>query len=190
MLHVFINKTKYEFESPEQTGRSLKERAGIPLDDALFLDQPHEDKLIANDATITIKNGNHFHSQPAANYGGVSITSETLGASAFDVLPQAGGWTFVVIRDFALPSAYTPSKVRLLLKLPPTFPDAAPDMFWTAPSVRLKRGASPQGTSMETLLGEPWMRFSWHLLPGAWRPGLSTLRDFMRCVKARFAKSN
>lgn len=190
-VHVFINKTKYEFDQAQQTGRSLKERASIPLDDALFLDQPHEDKLITNETVVSLKNGDHFHSQPAANYGGgVAVTAETLGAATFDVVPQPGGWTFVVVKEFALPEAYEPSVVKLLVKLPPTFPDGAPDMFWTTPAVRLKRGASPQGTSLEPLLGESWMRFSWHLVPGAWRPGVSTLRDFMRCVRARFAKLN
>ena len=189
-VHVFINKAKYEFDNAQQTGRSLKERAGIPLEDALFFDEPHEDKLITNETTISIKNGDHFHSQPAANYGSPHITAEALGAPTFEVVPQPGGWTFVVVKDFMLPETYVPAVVKLLVKLPPTFPDGAPDMFWTEPSVRLKNGGAPQGTAMEPVLGESWMRFSWHLVPGAWRPGISTLRDFMRCVRARFAKSN
>jgi hypothetical protein len=43
---------------------------------------------------------------------------------------------------------------------------------------------------MENLLGMDWQRFSWHLTPGAWKPGVSTLRDFMRCIAARFLRKD
>jgi hypothetical protein len=49
-------------------------------------------------------------------------------------------------------------------------------------------GASPRGTTTENLLNAPWQRFSWHLSPGAWRPGVSTLRDFLRCIIGRFER--
>jgi hypothetical protein len=90
--------------------------------------------------------------------------------------------------DFGLPDAYTPNRVRLLVKLPPTFPDAAPDMFWVHPAVRCQNGTMPRATSSEYLLAEEWQRFSWHLVSGAWQPGVSTLRDFLRCVAARFQR--
>jgi hypothetical protein len=66
---IFINSTKYEVHSASQTGRSLKELGHIPFTDVLFLEQPHEDKVIGNDTTIEIENGEHFRSSPPANYG-------------------------------------------------------------------------------------------------------------------------
>jgi hypothetical protein len=189
-VHVFINRQKYEFDSPEQTGRTLKERAGIALTDVLFLDRPHEDEVIGNDAKITLKDGEHFHSGPPANYGHVSVDAAAVGAAKVEVLSQPDGWTFVIVSDYTLPNGYQPVSVRLLVKLAPTFPDAAPDMFWVFPALHTATGAVPQGASMEPVLSEQWQRFSWHLNPGSWRPGVSTLRDFMRCVRSRFEKGN
>lgn len=189
---VTINRKRYVFADAHQTGRTIKERAGIPLSDVLFLDRPHDDEVIADGHKITLKCGDTFHSAPPANYGkvGLELNPENVGFARFDVLPQPDGWVFLIVHDYELPDAFQPYAVRLLVKLPPLFPEAAPDMFWVSPEVRLANGAAPQGTSMETVLGQPWQRFSWHLLPGAWSPGMSTLRDFMRCVRARAEKRN
>lgn len=187
---VTINRKEYEFADPHQTGKSIKERAGIPLSDVLFLDRPHEDEVIANDAKIKLKCGDCFHSAPPANYGGAALHVERIGFERFEVVQQPGGWTFLIVNDYPMPDGFKPDVVRLLIKLPPQFPDAAPDMFWLNPEVRTPSGTNPQGTSVEVLLGGRWQRFSWHLLPGAWSPGTSTLRDYMRCVRARLEKRN
>lgn len=193
-IHVFINKQKHDLASPNQSGASLKALAGIALGDALFLQQPGEDLVIANEATVTLKNADHLHSQPPADYGStdafdVAILTEAGIDRALVTLHSApGGWTFLVLSDYRLPEGYTPSRVQLLLKLPPTFPEAAPDMFWVFPAVRVSNGSMPRATSSEHLLGQDWQRFSWHLAPGAWTPGVSTLRDFLRSVTARFQR--
>jgi hypothetical protein len=190
-IHIFINRTKYEVVQADQNGQSLKELGGISLGDVLFLQQPGEDKVIRNDTHIAVKDGDHFHSSPPADYGSVAVTVEGwVPAEGPTQLRQPDGWTFLMFERFSIPPDYTPASVRLLVKLPPGFPDAAPDMFWVQPPVCLAGGAVPAGTTMETVLGEPWQRFSWHLQPGSWRPGISELRDFMRCVRARFERRN
>jgi hypothetical protein len=68
-IHIFINKKKFDLDNPIQTGASLKHLAGILLNDVLFLQQPHEDEVIPNDKEIALKNGDHLHSQPPADYG-------------------------------------------------------------------------------------------------------------------------
>lgn len=188
---VTINAKPYEFSDPHQTGRTLKERAGIPNTDVLFRDRPGEDEVIPDDAKIVLKCDDRFHSAPPANYGNTpAISPSDVGSDRFETLAQPDGWTFLVVPDFPLPDAFMPRSTRLLIKLPPLFPDAAPDMFWVSPPVRTVSGGAPQGTSSEQLLGVEWQRFSWHLLPGAWRVGSSTLRDYLRCVRARFEKRN
>jgi hypothetical protein len=187
---VTINRKDYEFADPHQTGRTIKERANIPLTDVLFLDRPHEDEVIADDTKVTLKCGECFHSAPPANYGRPAIDAASVGFDRFDVAAQPDGWTFLIVKEYPLPDGFLPNVARLLVKLPPSFPDAAPDMFWLDPQVRTASGGAPQGTSIECLLGGQWQRFSWHLLPGAWRPGTSTLRDYMRCVRARLEKRN
>jgi hypothetical protein len=187
---VKINNKEYTFADPHQTGQSLKTRAVIPLTDVLFLDRPREDEVIANDSKITLECDQCFHSEPPANYGGPPIDAASVGFDRFELLPQPDGWTFLVVHDYPIPDGFTPNRTRLLVKLPPLFPDAAPDMFWLNPHVRTSSGAMPQGASVEAVLDGQWQRFSWHLQAGAWQPGTSTLRDFMRCVRGRLEKRN
>lgn len=189
-IHIFINKHKYSIDNPVQTGASLKQLAGIPLTDVLFLQQPGEDDVIANDAKVTLKNGAHLHSQPPADYGfgPTDIDEAGIAAGRAAIHPAADGWSFLVISDYAVPAGYSTGRVELLVKLPPTFPDAAPDMFWIHPAIKAPSGVLPRGTTIEQLIGKDWQRFSWHLAPGAWKPGLSTLRDYLRCIAARFLR--
>jgi E2/UBC family protein E len=187
---VTIDSKEYEFADPNETGRSLKERAGVALADVLFLDRPHEDEVIADDTKVTLKCGDCFHSAPPANYGNSALSAESVGFERFIAATQPDGWTFLIVSGYPIPDGFSANEVRLLIKLPPAFPDAAPDMFWVQPQIKTVSGAAPQGTSAETLLGEEWQRFSWHLAAGAWRPGTSTLRDYMRCVRARLEKRN
>src|SRR5262245_56514450 len=189
-IHIFINKQKYELEHPVQTGAALKQLAGIPLSDVLFLQRPGDDEVIGNDARVTLKNGDHLHSQPPADYGlgPAQLAEAGLVSERATLHAEPGGWRFLVIADYELPAGFQPNLVELLVKLPPGFPDAAPDMFWVHPPVRTASGSQPRSTSMERLLGKDWQRFSWHLSGGAWKPGVSTLRDFLRCICGRFLR--
>ena len=188
-IHVFINRRKYDLAHPIQTGASLKQLAGVPLGDVLFLQSRGDDEVIANEAKVELKNGDHLHSQPPADYGSDAaavLCDADLAPERVALHHESNGWKFLVISDYPLPTGFTPNRVQLLVKLPPGFPDAAPDMFWVFPAVRAPGGCVPRSTCNERLLGKHWQRFSWHLAPGAWRPGVSTLRDFLRCVAARF----
>lgn len=189
-IHIFINKQRYEIEHAAHTGAALKHLAGIPLSDVLFLQRPGDDEVIGNDAKVTLKNGDHLHSQPPADYGlgTAQFVAAGLAPERATLHPEAGGWSFLVISDYDLPGGFQPSRVQLLVKLPPGFPDAAPDMFWVHPAVRTANGSQPRSTSTERLLGKDWQRFSWHLASGAWKPGVSGLRDFLRCISARLLR--
>ncbi|MCA9493209.1 MAG: hypothetical protein KC621_24930 [Myxococcales bacterium] len=155
----------------------------------LFLQQPGPDLVVRNDSAVTLKNGDQLHSQPAADYGGVDQLADAgLATDKVKLHPQPDGWTFLVVDDFDIPVEYGPHRVQLLIKLPPLFPDAAPDMFWVRPAVHVANGTLPRGASHEVLLQQEWQRFSWHLASGAWKPGVSTLRDYLRCVRGRFER--
>lgn len=191
-IHVFINKTKYDLNDPVQTGASLKRLANIKLEDVLFLQARGEDQVIANDQTITLKNGDHMHSQPPADYGldATQLQAAGLDTANATIHPQKGGWSFLVISGYSLPKGFQPDVVDLLIKIPPQFPDAQPDMFWVHPAVKAPNGSLPRATCMEPLLDRQWQRFSWHLASGAWQPGVSTLRDYMRCVSGRLLRKD
>ncbi|MGE3957424.1 MAG: multiubiquitin domain-containing protein [Vicinamibacterales bacterium] len=189
-IHIFINKKQYDIHEHVQAGAALKQLAGIPAGDVLFRQRPGDDEVIADDAKVTLKNGDHFHSQPSADYGlgAAQLADAGLSPGRASLHVEPGGWEFLVVADYELPAGFQPNKVELLVKLPPGFPDAAPDMFWVHPPVRTASGSQPRATSIERLLGKEWQRFSWHLSGGAWTPGVSTLRDFMRCICGRFLR--
>ena len=185
-IRININRTEYRIERRPYTGLELKQLAGINPSDTLFLEGRCEDEVVPNEGTIRPRKCDEFYSCPPAQYG---EDTADLPESA-TILPQPTGWRFVVMDGFAVPGDYAPRAVRLLVKLPPTFPEGAPDMFWVQPQLRLASGGVPRQTRTEEIMGESWQRFSWHLQPGAWKPGISTLRDFLRAVADRLQRGD
>jgi hypothetical protein len=102
-----------------------------------------------------------------------------------DIIP-ANGALHIVIRDFELPEAYIPAKTELLIILPAGYPNAALDMFWTAPDVMLKNGSWPTtATHHEDHHGKNWQRWSRHI---AWRAGQDNLRTFITAIRKEINK--
>ena len=94
-----------------------------------------------------------------------------------------GGFVTVVIRGLPMPAGIEPRTSDLLLRLPPGFPDAAPDMFWLDPPVRGPSGGTIAGTeSMQSFLGRNWQRWSRHI-QGQWRPGVDNLVTYLAYVR-------
>ena len=102
----------------------------------------------------------------------------------FDVIDVAG-WAHVTIHEYKLPEGFQPAVTNLLIKLPPGFPDAAPDMFWTLPHVTLTRTAAapPNADQLEPQSdGQVWQRFSRHLQT-PWRPGIDDLDSWLATIE-------
>jgi hypothetical protein len=107
------------------------------------------------------------------------------------VVRQVGSELHVLIRDFPFPEAYSPRSADLLLRLPPGYPDAAPDMFWTRPDVKLANGGVPQncehhevpgaGAGVEVYENIPWQRWSRHF-QGGWQVGRHGLHFFVGSI--------
>lgn len=55
---------KLEFDTSQVTGRTIKDRAGVPLDNDLARREGQKLELVTNDDTITIRNGDRFVSLP------------------------------------------------------------------------------------------------------------------------------
>jgi hypothetical protein len=102
----------------------------------------------------------------------------------FEVVVEAN-MICVVLKEFDLPSGYSPENVDLLLRLPLQFPEAGPDMFWTSPDVRYLRGGSPPQTQVqEHHVGRTWQRWSRHFGQSNWRPGVDDLRSYVRLIRS------
>lgn len=99
---------------------------------------------------------------------------------------QDSGFVCLVIRDFALASRYTPTVCDLLLRLPPNFPMAKPDMFWTYPHVKMITGNYPPQADVLDINydGRRWQRWSRHLNACQWRPGKDSLRTFLGIIRS------
>lgn len=69
-IHVLVEvdprkePVRLEFDMNQVTGRVLKERAGVPLDNDLARRRDQKLELVTNDETITIANGDRFVSLP------------------------------------------------------------------------------------------------------------------------------
>jgi hypothetical protein len=109
----------------------------------------------------------------------------TAASSRWEATVDSAGWTIVVLYEHHLPAGLAPGVVDLLVHLPSAFPDAQPDMFWTRPDVTVVRTGTfpPQADQKTTFLGLEWQRFSRHLLPGAWIPGVDDLRTWLAAIR-------
>ena len=68
-VHIFLEidrttKKKLEFETDRVSGREIKDKGGVPLDDDLAKRQGERLELVTNDQVIEIKNGDHFVALP------------------------------------------------------------------------------------------------------------------------------
>ena len=76
-----------------------------------------------------------LHSRPPADYrlGAALLEEAGIAPNRATMHSEPGGWVFLVISNYELPVGFAPSVSDLLVKLPPGFPDAAPDCFGFIP---------------------------------------------------------
>lgn len=86
---------------------------------------------------------------------------------------------------------YNVSECDVLVVIPPNYPQAGNDMFWTSPSLSLADGRTipqvlgPGGGDSRFWDGREFCRWSRHWqpgLPGAWRPGKDDVISIHRRV--------
>lgn len=93
----------------------------------------------------------------------------------------------VTIEGYELPPGLEPSAADLLVRLPGSWPDGQPDMFWMDPPVRV-RGALPPATDyFQSFLGRTWQRWSRHL-QGGWGPA-DDLGTWLRVIRSELMKA-
>jgi hypothetical protein len=101
---------------------------------------------------------------------------------------ESEGWLNVLIKDYPVPPGYNKPKTDLLIRLPVSYPNGKPDMFWTSPELVLQNGKVPKNAdAIEPALGRQWRRFSWHMQ--TWNPGRDGLRVYLEFIGARLSRS-
>ena len=92
------------------------------------------------------------------------------------------GFIHICIKEYPLPEGYNKNFITLLIKVPLSFPNGKPDMFWADADLTLSDGKGPKSTSKESIFGTEWLRFSWH--PGKWNPGNDNLETYLGFINS------
>jgi len=87
-------------------------------------------------------------------------------------LEQGENLDWVLIPDFPLPSGWNRERTRLLIIIPPGYPQTPPDNFYVDVGLATVAGNTPGGYSEPApQIGESWGQFSWHADVPTWQPG-------------------
>lgn len=107
--------------------------------------------------------------------------AELRGSTTVEVVEEAD-LINLVFTDFPLGQGFNMACCDLLVRVPRSYPDVGPDMFWTTPQLTFRDGRIPQAAEVqEEHIGKTWRRFSWH--HGNWNcilDGLPGYLDFIR----------
>jgi hypothetical protein len=90
----------------------------------------------------------------------------------------------VILTGVTLPAGkYQVALADILILLPPSYPEVAPDMFYALPHLRLLVGQrEPRCTqAREALDGQTWQRWSRH--NNQWRPGTDGIWTMLKRVE-------
>ena len=114
---------------------------------------------------------------------------EGLKTSGYKVeFVEADGVVYIVFKEYSVPGHYNKPCTTLLLRVPIAYPNGNPDMFWTDGDLVCSNGQIPtQADQIETYLGRPWRRFSWH--PQGWNPGTGNLLMYLEFVNSGLLKA-
>lgn len=100
-------------------------------------------------------------------------------------ISEEGDWINLIFSQFALGEGFTRPTSDLLLRIPRSYPDAGPDMFWLDSALTLIGGAVPQ--SAEAIegpyAGRMWRRFSWHRT--GWNPSIDNVHGHLEFIRRR-----
>lgn len=92
----------------------------------------------------------------------------------------------LILKDFPLGSGFNMPSADLLIRVPLSYPDSGPDMFWTDPRVLLQNGQEPQAANVrERYLERDWRRFSWHR--SRWDSVRDNLFSYLEFIRHRLA---
>ncbi len=117
-------------------------------------------------------------------------------ARQFGEIEVGPGLDWVLIRRRPLVPGWNKGETTVLVLIPPGYPVTPPDNFYADPDLRLANGQLPGNASPnQTVLGRPWLQFSYHVEGGDWRPHADVLQGhnlmtFLAGVVLRLAEVN
>ena len=104
-------------------------------------------------------------------------------------LSESDGMANIEVVSYPVRSRYyNKISIVLLLRIPLSYPNGKPDMFWVDEDFLLKDLRVPKSAEViEPWLGKRWRRFSWH--PSNWNPGVDNLFTYLEFIDNRLSKS-
>lgn len=200
-ITILINQKPFHVNTSNLSGVEIRGLVELPDDYEVWkvIKEPDaEGQLPVDDVQITstvdVKNGDRFRVVPPGTFGAVSTLPKQLDEEIENMrneghtveVIEADGLIYLIFKDYPLPKGYNKSTTPLLLKVPLSYPNGNLDMFWTDPELHLEGGGSQASTSEEVILGQRWLRFSWH--PQKWNPGKDNLKTFLEFVNRRLGQ--
>ena len=101
-----------------------------------------------------------------------------------------GGRRWLLMHDYPVPDGYTNSCTQLALEVPPTYPGAQIDMFYTHPPLALKTGRSIENTqvsaTIQSQIFSGWSRHRGDL--SKWNPATDNISTHLALVESVLVK--
>lgn len=100
------------------------------------------------------------------------------------------GRRWLLLHGFPVPAGYTAEHILLALEIPPTYPGAQIDMFYTYPPLALTSGRAIDCTHIPaTIFGTAFNGWSRHRGPGSeWSPTTDSVVTHLALVESALAK--
>lgn len=97
---------------------------------------------------------------------------------------------WLLIYSYPVPAGFTVERTLLALEIPPTYPGAQIDMFYTNPPLRLKSGRPIDRTQISaTILGTPFNGWSRHRgAQSQWNPASDNVSTHLALVEAAMSR--
>jgi len=112
----------------------------------------------------------------------------------FPTLLHGANYDWIEIPDLQLPPGWNREQTRLLVIIPPAYPETPPDNFYVGIGLKTASGEAPGGFSEAVeKIGQSWGQFSWHVDVSTWNPAPEVkdghnLRTFISMARARLSE--
>jgi hypothetical protein len=197
-----------ELHQPNIVVRQAMQKAGFDITKAwqIFLIVKDQPKLSVNlDYTVDLRTPGieKLRLTPAGVHNGEAAAKprrqfdllevdekhlDALGCFWETVVDADRRW--LLIHHYQVPAGYAPQIVLLALEIPPTYPGAQIDMFYSSPPLRLTSGRAIDRTQVSAVIcGTPFNGWSRHRGPQApWNPNSDNVITHLALVESAIAK--
>jgi hypothetical protein len=193
-ITIHINGKPHHVDRSEMTGAEIKALGDIPAQNRLFREVPGpgDDVAIGDDETVELKSGYKFYDLPVGVHGAPTLAQRLepevakirAEFGACDVRPQPDGSVVLAIGPVALDSGWSRAESRILLVVPPGYPEQRPQGFFADGGLTLAGGAHAKCSGQIIVAGEAVTTFCWN--PQLWDPSKDDLWKYAKLMAERF----